>query len=233
VIQTRPSGTPIAALDDRGGSCKPGVAGDSQPLLEQTFPNRFEWYNERRLDLWNSPEIASNACKQFIPEAVIPDAEFGQLRDAVNRLVAYDGNRTTKSRYETGVYPLSYTENFIRRLRAKITLRAPLCGEFLVGAKKGIVIAMGQGAPTPQEPGPPKNIFINSASTDNATSLLITQNLTEATILHEVLHNLTGKGDLQLAQDLNLSPADLADLEATGNSSVITSALVTNGCALR
>ncbi len=79
-----------------------------------------------------------------------------------------------------------------------------------------MIIAEAQTQP------PGTDVYLN---TNPAFSKLVQKKLTQSTILHEALHNLTGLEDPALMETLGTSPGP------NGATDTINQVLVQNGCA--
>jgi len=82
-------------------------------------------------------------------------------------------------------------------------------------SRSGLTVALAQVQP----PLIATDVYINSSSR------VWSKYLTQSTILHEALHNLTGLPDAALAETLGTS------VTITGATDTINKALVRNGCA--
>ena len=92
--------------------------------------------------------------------------------------------------------------------------KTPVCSNFNANASSGTaIVAEAQAQP------PSTDIYINTRTK------IWKEWLTQSTILHEALHNLSGLNDSALAEILGTS------LTATGATNTINKVLVKNGCA--
>src|SRR5262249_6899480 len=109
---------------------------------------------------------------------------LNQLTAAVNGQVPYDGVQTNISQFAAGMSDgKNPTDVKIKKVVPVCALFQPFHGPNGVVRPRGLVTAASQIVPTPAT-----DIYINT----NSKSLTM---LTQATILHENLHNLTGLQD--------------------------------------
>lgn len=227
------------------------VFGLSSPSPSCTLPDKVEdrqkvalagdaltTYNNAKQALRNSGSLTCSTCSSFFNGDPTRATYFGQLTSGVTNQVPYDGAQTNISQYDAG---LSDGKNPVDvRIKKKI----PVCGLFVSfhgpnGQVKphGITTAASQITPPPGVSA--TDVYINPDPK-------VLTNLTQATILHEVLHNLTGLEDFvpsDWRQEFGFQPPyDLktllgiettpgVDPDPNGSTTDITRKLVDNGCA--
>ena len=136
--------------------------------------------------------------------------------------IPYDGLQSNISAYAAGFVSEADLSNNPRAV--SVAKRIPVCGKFTSfhGPNgwvpvKGIVTAASQLHPLAG--GPATDVYIN-------TNPKVLKHLSQATILHEALHNLTGMYDDDLESTLGIPAA-----KCTKGSICITEALRNAGCA--
>lgn len=214
-------GLPVFALKFWGPSCVWQASGGIKVALGGTA---LTTYNEEKQQLLDGNYLTSNACSVFFNADPTRASFFSLLPAAVTqqRPVAYDGIQTNISQYDAGL--LSATDASNPR-KVSIFKGAPVCGQFVAyrgrsgtSPSPGKVTAAAQIHPP--SGGQAMDVYINTKDL---------KDLTQATILHEALHNLTGRYDDQLEELLGLDPngPDCGN----GKSVCITNLLKNVGCA--
>ncbi len=226
-------GLPVFALSSVGKDCRLGSAKTSltgDPLNK---------YNDAKQQLLAAGSLSSAKCSTFFNSNPIRASFFSQLGSAVSRQVPYDGVHTTISQFDAG--ELSTAKAARNPTAVLILKKVPVCAHFVTFkgpngnvAPDGLVVAVSQI--TAPGSAPATDVYINT----NSKPLKF---LTQGTILHETLHNLTGLEDfLGLNERDGVQPPfDLKTLVGietapgvdpnSGTTTDITSQLVTNGCA--
>jgi hypothetical protein len=185
-----------------------GVATKYNLLVEQQYKQTVQ-------DLLGGDTLTSQTgtCGQFFSANSQLAPYFSQLKPAVFQQVAYDGLQSTISMYNAGLWTQEQIDDTETRFQL---LNTPVCWTFSKLAK-GTGDWNGTVAQAQIQP-PATNIYLY-------TGKEAVKNLTQSTVLHESLHNLTKLNDEQLyklltGKDLGLQP-----------SVVINTVLVQNGCA--
>jgi hypothetical protein len=212
-----PEGTRIAAFQNWGGSCKLGP--DIPLLLQDSDPLAFAHYANMRSAAKDfsglNPEAPyeTGSCRAFIQYN-----DLLLLRDAVTNQVPYDGQKTVRSMASLGLFPRNIDA---KMYAASIEGRAPVCQTFIL--KPGVV-AISQGTSVFGTPNPPTNIYVNS------NPAVYKRFLNAGTVVHEALHNSTGRSDDGLRTSfINLSGAD--DAAILRQSGEIDRVLIEHLCA--
>jgi hypothetical protein len=143
---------------------------------------------------------------------------FGQLQLAVEMQVPFDGPDTTLSEWAAGAWiEEQYNQNPSMQAQWQADwLATPVCGEFWKQGTWSGTTAVATAAPGWVRQG----VYF-------ATQKTAIPRITEATILHEALHNMTGFGDDTL---YNLVSGTTGGLNGH-NSCLINLELIRNGCA--
>ena len=196
-------GMPFFAAAGKGPSCKLGTAkvslgGDPR-----------DQYDLIKQALLGGNYLTSHKCQDFFVANNIPSNYFSLLTSAVTNQTPWDGLQTTISMYEAGFWN-AHNEN--QPTFPGVWQKTAVCQTFNVGVNKRIV-AVSQIQP------PATDIYINT------NPKVRTKYLTQSTILHEALHNLTRLEDDALAEMLGTGVA------ADGATNTINDVLVRNGCA--
>jgi hypothetical protein len=134
-------------------------------------------------------------------------AYLSQLTSAVTVQIPYDGPTSTISMFDAGLYTDKDQANPL--FPAQWT-KTPVCAEFQ--NPTGTIAEA-------QVQSPATDVYINSKKL---------KSLTQSTILHESLHNLTGLGD----DDLEVLLGLLATASKGSPTDVINKILEMNNCAL-
>jgi len=196
-------------------------------------------YNDTKQKLLNGGYLTCPSCSAFFNADPFRAIYFNQLTDAVTRQIPYDGPQTTISQYDAGM--LSPTKAATNPTAVSIMKKVPVCALFLpfrgpngTVPPTGLVTAASQI--TPPTNGPATDVYIH-------TSAKALKFLTQGTILHEVLHNLTGLEDfLDLDERTGVQPPfdlkTLVGIETSpgvdpkpGTTIDITKQLEVKGCA--
>ena len=136
----------------------------------------LQQYNALKQKLLAGRYLTSDSCAAYFNADPKRASYFNNLTDAVTRQVPYDGVLSNISLYAAG----EWTARIAALPTFAILKKTPVCSDFS-GASKDKVIAAAQTQP------PGTDVYIN-------TSKL--KKLTQSTILHEALHNLTGLEDI-------------------------------------
>jgi len=141
---------------------------------------------------------------------------FSQLTAAVTRQVPYDGILSNLSKVAAGEWTQDEKDN---STAWGYLQKQPICQEFWQGAYWSGVGATAQIQP-PSHGVPATDVYLGTMKDAR-------QSLTQSTILHESLHNLTGLHDGPL---YNLLTGTTKGLNGQ-KSVIITTTLLNNGCA--
>ena len=185
-----------------------GVPTNYNSLVEQQ-------YEQIVSDLLASDNLTSQAgqCGTFFNSNSQLAPYFSQLKAAVSQQVAFDGLQSTISMYNSGIWTQAQIDDAATRIQL---LNTPVCWTFSKLAKgKGdwnSIVAQAQIQP------PATDIYLFSGKQ-------AIKNLTQSTVLHETLHNLTRMDDYQLYKLLTGK-----ELDRTWPTSVINTVLIQNGC---
>jgi hypothetical protein len=182
-------------------------------------------YNNLRQELTSSGDLTCDSCANLFNSNPTLAGYFGQLGNAVKNQSPYDGLQTNISWYEAGA--LSAADLNDPR-KVEIFKGAPVCGWFVsyLGSK-GFVSVSGRAAAAaqlhPLTGGQATDVYINTKDL---------KDLSPGTILHEALHNLTGKYDNlpqgdNLEELLGLNP----EKDCSNGTICITNKLIGAGCA--
>jgi hypothetical protein len=194
-------------------------------------------YNSEKQALLNSGSLSCPSCSTFFNGDPTRASYFGQLTNAVTTQVPYDGVQSTISQYDAGMLNTILTAN--NPIAVKIYKNTPVCGLFKVykgNAPQGLTVAAAQV--TPPSGTPATDVYVN-------TSKQALKLLTQGTILHETMHNLSGLDDFVSSDFRTLfafpAPYDLKTLlgieptpgvDPTPGSTIdITAQLQQNQCA--
>jgi hypothetical protein len=230
-------GLPAFALPLRGGpSCQlPSSGGAKVPLGGAGLQ---QYSNEKQLLVTGSYLNSSPSCSSFF-SSPIRATYLSQLTAAVNGQVPYDGVQSNISQYDAGMSDgKNPTDVRIKKLLPVCQLFVPFHGPNGVAGPTGRTTAASQISVAPPGGGPATDVYIN-------TNAKVLNSLTQGTILHEVLHNLTGLLDFVPQNWWTLygyqPPYDLktfVGIELTpgvdpnpGTTKDITIQLVSKGCA--
>jgi len=195
-------------------------------------------YNDEKQGLLNSGFLTCPSCSTFFNADPTRATYFGQLTSAVTRQVPYDGAQTNISQYDAGMSDgKNPTDVRIKKIIPVCAIFVPFHGPHGTVQPRGVAAAASQIMP-PQG-GSATDTYINPDSKALAT-------LTQGTILHETLHNLTGledfvQGDWRTSYGFQ-PPYDLktllgiettpgVDPDPAGSTIDITNVLQQNQCA--
>jgi hypothetical protein len=192
-------GQPLWGALLMGGSCKLGTY--KAPLQDNA--KTFKTFSTLEQNLLQGGYLTSQPCTQFFQSDPTRSSYFSQLTAAVKSHVPYDGSKTTLDQKDAGVLDYEDPPSSIAA-----AAKYPVCASFT--ATSGIVAQA-------QTPG-----------TDGYYSPYYRTNpaFTQGMILHESLHNLTGKNDKDLKIMLGLPTGGsitsdisfkLRDVGCTGN----------------
>jgi hypothetical protein len=188
------NGTAFYALPNRGPGCQLAVgdSGGQFPLGGAALTQ----YNNEKQALVAGNYLTSTSCSNFF-NGTVPGAQpparatyFSQLTAGVQRQSPYDGLQTEISAFDAG-FASSADMSDPTKARAMAVLKnSPVCGQFVSwwnpkgthyvppGTRAASQISSGSGLAT--------FTYVNT----NASA-----DLTQADILHEALHNITGMYD--------------------------------------
>lgn len=186
----------------RGPRCQ---LGTNKPALAG---NALQKYNILKQALMTGGYLTSPTCSAFFNGTRSRAAYFSQLGAAVNQQAPYDALQTTISVYDAGLWTAKQAAT--NPIFPRAFQRSPVCGNFGIGT-----VAMAQTQ------SPATDVYINT------TASLLKTYLTQSTILHEALHNLTGLDDDDVETLLGLPPT----ASKGSPTDVINKTLVANGCA--
>jgi len=162
-------------------SCSLGI--DKVPLSGEAL----QQYSTMKQSLLSGGFLTCPSCAAFF-SAPVRSGYCQKLVAAVTNQVPYDGLRTNISRYEAGLYPKSEAG---KPTSVSIFKKTPVCGVFgsFVNSGGKVVIDKDLVTAAAQAANPPgTDVYINPNDLGH---------LTQGTILHEVLHNLTGLADFE------------------------------------
>lgn len=210
-------GLPVFALKSWGPSCT--LDSNKVPL----GGGAIQQYNNEKQQLLSGPYLTSPSCSKFFSSIPNGQSYFSQFTNGVSRQVPYDGVQTNISQFDAGM--VSAADVASNPIAVNIKKISPVCALFLPWhGPHGLVQPQGKATAAsqilPLANGPATDVYINT----NPKTL---KSLTQATILHEVLHNLTGMYDEQLENLLGLDPAR----NCPSGSICITQKLENVGCA--
>lgn len=217
-------GLPVFALSFWGPSCKlPPNPADRQKV--HLAGDALTQYGNLRQALLSGNYLTCPACSAFFDGAPTRASYFSQLTTAVTNQAPYDGLQTNISQYEAGMLSAADLND---PQKVKIFQGAPVCGWFVsYQGSKGFVSVRGRTTAASQihavGGGPATDVYINTKDL---------KDLSQGTILHEALHNLTGlyddlpKGN-NLEELLGLKPKE----DCSNGTICITNKLVGAGCA--
>jgi len=229
-------GVPVFALPLRGGaSCtSPPITGGKVPLAGAGLQR----YNSEQQQLLASNYLTSPACFTFFNGDPWRREYVNLLTNAVSRQLVWDGVQSTISLFDAG---MSDGKN---PTDVSVKKKVPVCSLFIpFHSPYGTVTPTGKTTAAsqivPPIPGTTATvIYIN-------TNQKVLNSLTQSTILHEALHNLTGLFDFvptNLRQAYGYAPPfDLKTLVGIepnpgvdpnpGNTNDISNQLRSQGCA--
>ena len=212
-------GLPVFGLKFWGPSCQWQAGGGSKVPLGGTALTRYD--NEKQ-QLLTGNYLTSSSCSAFFNADPARASYFSLLPSSVAQQVPYDGLQSNISFYDAGF--LSATD-LNDPIKVSIFKGAPVCGQFVAyrgrygtQSPKGKVTAASQLKPPAG--GSATDVYIN-------TNTKVLTTLVQATVLHEALHNLTGRYDDGLFTLLGLRERE----NCAGGSVCITKKLSDEGCA--
>ena len=197
-------GLPLWFLSAGASSCKLGT--DKIQLGGTALP-QFSSLKQNLLTVLGSLTPTST-CSTFFNSNPQRAPYFSQLTTAVTRQVAYDGLLSNLSLYAAGEWTQKDTQKPTWPLFQKVAV----CSQYWDGGHWSGTVASAQTQP------PGTDAYI-------ATQKNALKNLTQATILHESLHNLTGLDDPDLYNLLT------GKILPPGPTVIINTVLEQNGCA--
>lgn len=190
----------------RGPACQVGIGTPKVPL----GGNALTQYNNLKQALLTGGDLTCPSCTAFFSCDTTLASYFSKLASAVTNQVPYDGRTSTISMYDAGLW--TEKDKTTNPRFPKSFQSTPVCTNFQ--NNNGVLPDTVAEA---QTQAPATDIYINSLKP-------MLPLLTQATILHEALHNLTGLGDDDLESLLGLTPT-------AGPSDVINYRLEENICA--
>jgi len=179
-------GVPVFGLADRGSSCTlPENVSDRQKVA--LTGAALTQYNSEKQALLNSGSLTCANCGTFFNGDPTRATYYSQLTSGVTNQVPYDGIQTNISQYDAG---LSDGKNPVDvRIKKKI----PVCALFVpFHGPNGVVKPGGITTAASQTMAPSGGSVTDTYITTDPSVLA---SLTQGTILHETLHNLTGLPD--------------------------------------
>jgi hypothetical protein len=176
-------GIPAFGLSKVGPNCSLGTS--KVPLSGDAFTR----YDEEKQALTASGTLtnAAGSCGTFFNSNPIRAPYYNLLGIAVSNQIPYDGVQTTKSQYDAGMSDgKNPTDVSIKKI-------SPVCAIFTTwhgphGSIRPGGTAVAAAQITPPAGGSATDVYIN-------TNTKVLPLLTQGTILHETLHNLTGLED--------------------------------------
>jgi hypothetical protein len=134
-----------------------------------------------------------------------PGTALSSVYAAVSQQIPFDGLQSNISQYDAGFLSVADLSD---PAKVKMFQGAPVCGQFIsyrglygsVHVTNKVWAASQISSP---DGGPVTDVYINTR---------LANGLSQATVLHEALHNLTGAYDADLETLLGLSPPDLHDV---------------------
>lgn len=223
-------GLPVFALKFWGPSCQWQANGGTKvPLGGGAAYTKYA--NEKTF--WEVGNyLQSQSCSVFANANPTRADYFSQLSNAVIQQVPYDGLQSNISLYDAGMLSAA---DLTDTSKVQMYKGTPVCGQFVsYRAQYGFIVKHGITSAAsqlhPLTGGPATNVYINT----NANALKL---LSQATIVHEALHNLTGLNDEPLELLLGLDPNGSTQQEIqngtncfNGNTICISNQLRNQGC---
>jgi hypothetical protein len=197
-------------MADRLAAYKVTEQGVEHPFRDTVVPNLVKLVDVLpKLNITNDSELERLA--EFF--ASDPTRAFygTTLFSALEEQVPFDGVQSTISLFDAGIW----TEADTKKPTFPLFKITPVCAE-IKQSQSIMTIAMSQTHRDGEPLGTPHDVYIN-------TGRDALKQLTQATVLHETLHNDTGLNDPQLEIFLGLTPT-------TGATDVINKVLEDNGC---
>jgi hypothetical protein len=163
--------------------------------------------------------LESLPCWTFFNEDQTRATYWGQLPGAVTSQAPWDGTHSTINMYAAGLWTEDDVTNKYFPVQWKKT---PVCANFQDLPGKNPTVAMAQAWGI--------DVYINTKTS------IRKRYLRQSTIVHEALHNLTGRSDPKLFQLLGITPELIESLGLTeavnrGATNVINVVLDLHGCA--
>jgi Bacterial Ig-like domain (group 2)/IPT/TIG domain/Beta-propeller repeat/Galactose oxidase, central domain len=187
----------------RGPACQTGDV--KTPLAG----NALTQYTNLKQALLGGGFLTCPSCSAFFSASPTRASYLSQLTSAVTNQVPYDGTTSTISMYDAGLWTAKDTTNPLFPTQWKKT---PVCAE--LNSARTVAEAQTQA--------PATDVYFNTK--------LEKKYVTQATILHEALHNLTHLGDDDLEILLGLpstaskgAPTDVIDKVLESNSCAVKS----------
>jgi len=219
-------GLPVFALLSWGPTCQlaRGGGGNKVPL----GGDGLQRYNDEKQQLLSGDYLSSDSCRAFFGSDQIRLSYYGQLPAGIINQVPYDGLQSNISWYDAGFLSARDLNNPVK---VSIFKGAPVCGQFVSyrGVKGTVSVTSRVAAAAQIHPpagGGASDVYINTKRL---------KDLSQATIAHEALHNITGmydspvpgtpvKGDLETL--LGLDPTR----DCPVGSICVSNVLKTKGC---
>ncbi|MGO9241049.1 MAG: IPT/TIG domain-containing protein [Bryobacteraceae bacterium] len=186
----------------RGPQCQLG--GNKVPLGGDALQS----YSSLRQSLLAGNYLNSQTCSLLFAPLQNGPAYFSQLATAVTDQAPYDGNQTTISMYDAGLWAAADVGKPTFPVQWRKT---PVCSN--MNSDKIVAEAQIQS--------PATDVYINTRRN------VLRKYLSQSTILHEALHNLTSLDDDGLEEYLCLAPTASQGYP----TDVINKVLIQNGCA--
>jgi hypothetical protein len=155
-------------------------------------------YDSLRQQLLAANHIGSATCSAFFNADPTRASFYSQLSNTVTQQLAFDGPQSTISRYDAGmITPVDRNNAFVvGQLRG-----SPVCGDFTAYRNRhGTQSPRGKVTASSQiysVGGQATDVYLN-------TNPKVLPSLEQSTILHESLHNLTGRYDFDERGQLGL-----------------------------
>ena len=229
-------GVPVFLLDSWVPYCEPPANGGAKVPLSGAA---LAQYDSLKLELLSGGSLTSNSCQQLQGADPSWATYFAQLLIAVTRQIPWDGPLSSISQFDAGMSSgKNPVDVRIKKVLPVCALFVPFHGPYgLKPPSPGPAIAASQIVPPAGSPA--TDIYINTDPT-------FLNFLSQGTILHETLHNLTGVEDFVDTEWRQLygytPPYDLksvvgiektpgVDPDPKGFTHDITIQLEKNGCA--
>jgi hypothetical protein len=203
-------GPPTVTLRSRGGDCSlaltPDVANKPDPL--GIYMTRYAETRSALLatGFLDPPTSSEHKCSDFFHENTTRGGWFSKLRKGVENQNVFDGVHTNLSKYDAGMLSQSVSDNYPTQV--EIFKSAPVCGDFAADRffLEGIIVVASSQIRNVKEPDKPAtDVFLSTRPEAMGR-------LTQADILHEAMHNLTGLHDF-LRMDYRKGAPSVADLK--------------------
>ena len=239
-------GLPVFALLHWGTSCQWQANGGikvplmpdpkgAAPTPEGAALNLYQTEKQKLLD---GGYLNGSSCSFFNTSTTA--TYFNKLPNAITNLspppstapelpTPYDGLQSNISWYDAGFLSAADLGN---ATKVSIFKNSPVCGQFVSFKPRGGGVTLVESRTTAASQVYPPG---GGAATDMYIDTNYTQDLSQATIVHEALHNVTGMYDRDLAILLGLKPecqnGSHCDTDCPKGSICINSRLVGAGCA--